>query len=53
MEKRRPPRVADFATVRDAVYQAYRRAQSDRATQESLQLLRSQAEIILAPGQEE
>lgn len=53
MDVRRAPSVADFAGVRDKVYQAYRRAQGERATAENVRLLRSQAQIILAPGQEE
>jgi hypothetical protein len=39
--------------VRDKVYQAYRREQGERATAENVRLLRSQAQIILAPGQQE
>jgi hypothetical protein len=53
MEVRRRPSIADFASVRDKVYQAYRREQGERATAENVRLLRSQAQIILAPGQEE
>jgi len=53
MDVRRPASVADFTSVRDKVYQAYRRVQGERATAENVQLLRSQAQIILAPGQEE
>jgi hypothetical protein len=53
MDLRRPASVADFSSVRDKVYQAYRREQGERATAENVRLLRSQAEIILAPGQEE
>jgi len=53
MDVRRPASIADFTSVRDKVYQAYRRAQGERATAENVQLLRSQAQVILAPGQEE
>jgi parvulin-like peptidyl-prolyl isomerase len=53
MDVRRPASVADFTAVRDKVYQAYRRAQGERATAENVKLLRSQAQILLAPGQEE
>jgi hypothetical protein len=53
MDVRRPASVADFSSVRDKVYQAYRRVQGERATAENVKLLRSQAQIILAPGQEE
>ena len=53
MDVRRPASVADFSSVRDKVYQAYRREQGERATAENVRLLRNQAQIILAPGQEE
>jgi hypothetical protein len=53
MDQRRPPSMDDFANVRDKVYQAYRRMQQERATAENIELLRGQAEIILAPGQSE
>jgi parvulin-like peptidyl-prolyl isomerase len=53
MDIRRPASVADFSSVRDKVYQAYRREQGERATAENVRLLRNQAQIILAPGQEE
>jgi hypothetical protein len=53
MDVRRPASIADFTSVRDKVYQAYRRAQGERATAENVRLLRSQAQIILAPGEEE
>jgi hypothetical protein len=47
------PQVADFTTVRDRVYLDYRSAESNRATSQNLRLLRSQASILLAPGQSE
>jgi hypothetical protein len=53
MDVRRPASVADFSSVRDKVYQAYRREQGERATAENVRLLRNQAQIILAPGQQE
>ena len=53
MDVRRPASVADFSSVRDKVYQAYRREQGELATAENVRLLRNQAQIILAPGQQE
>ncbi len=47
------PKVVDFSAVRDRVYLDYRAAASSRATQENLNLLRSQAQILLAPGLQE
>ena len=44
------PKVADFSAVRDKVYTDFRNTESARATNESLNLLRSQASILLAPG---
>lgn len=44
------PKVVDFSAVRDRVYLDFRSAASSRATQENLDLLRSQAQILLAPG---
>ena len=44
------PKVADFSAVRDKVYTDFRNAESTRATNENLSLLRSQASILLAPG---
>jgi hypothetical protein len=44
------PRVVDFEAVRDRVYLDFRAAASGHATQENLNLLRSQAQILLAPG---
>jgi len=53
MDRRRPPTVADFDSVRDKVYGAYRRAQAKQATADVVKLLRGQAAILLAPGQSE
>jgi hypothetical protein len=53
MERHQFPQVADFTTVRDRVYLDYRTAASNRATSQNLRLLRSQASILLAPGQSE
>ena len=47
------PKVADFAAVRDRVYLDFRAAASSRATQENLALLRTQAQILIAPGMAE
>jgi hypothetical protein len=52
MERRMPPR-ADFLGVRDRVYNAYRAAQSRRAGEDNLRLLRRDARILLAPGESE
>jgi hypothetical protein len=53
MERHEFPQVPDFTTVRDRVYLDYRTAESNRATSQNLRLLRSQASIVLAPGQSE
>jgi hypothetical protein len=53
MERHEFPKVADFTAVRDRVYADFRTAESSRATEENLALLRSQAQILLAPGQSE
>lgn len=45
------PKVADFSVVRDRVYLDWRTAQTKRATQDNVHLLRSQAQILIAPGQ--
>jgi hypothetical protein len=47
------PKVVDFSAVRDRVYLDFRAAASSRVTQENLNLLRSQAQVLLAPGQSE
>jgi hypothetical protein len=53
MERRRPPSVADFGTARNQVYTDYRDAQNRGARDENLRILRSEAQILLAPGQSE
>jgi hypothetical protein len=53
MERHEFPKIADFTTVRDRVYLDYRTAASNRATEENLKVLRSQASILIAPGQSE
>ena len=53
MLRRRPPAVTDFTAARNAVYADYREALSKRAILENLQVLRGQAQILLAPGQSE
>lgn len=53
MQRHQFPQVADFTAVRDRVYLDYRTAESNRATSQNLRLLRSQASILLAPGQSE
>jgi hypothetical protein len=49
MERRRPPRVADFASVRDKVYADYTDALAKAAEEENLKNLRKDAEILIAP----
>ncbi len=53
MQQHQFPKLADFTAVRDRVYLDYRTAESNRATSQNLRLLRSQASILLAPGQSE
>jgi hypothetical protein len=53
MERRRPPRVADFSTARNQVYSDYRDAENRRAREQNLRILRSEAQILLAPGETE
>jgi hypothetical protein len=53
MGKRTVPQVADFGSVRQKVYEAYRSAQAKRAEEENLKFLRRDAQILLAPGQSE
>jgi hypothetical protein len=47
------PKVAEFNAVRDRVYLDFRSAEASHVTQENLNLLRNQAQILLAPGQTE
>ena len=51
MEQRQLPRPAPFSAVRDQVYSDFRAAQKQRASTENLSTLRSQAQILVAPGQ--
>lgn len=53
MDRREPPRIAEFAAVRAQVYADYKQAQSKRAATDNLNVLRAQAQIIVAPGQSE
>jgi hypothetical protein len=53
MEQRQLPRPAPFSAVRDQVYSDFRAQQKQRASAENLRILRSQAQILLAPGQSE
>ena len=53
MQRHELPRVADFAVVKSRVYDDWRTEESQRASAENLKVLRSQAEIIIAPGQSE
>jgi hypothetical protein len=53
MEERRAPRPADFTASRGKVYADYRTDQQLRARAENLKFLRSNAQILLAPGQRE
>jgi len=53
MDQRRPPRIADFPTARNQVYSDYRDAENRRAREENLRILRSEATILLAPGESE
>ncbi len=53
MQQRQPPAVEDFSAAHAQVYTDFRLAESDVAAQQNLQFLRSQAQILLAPGQSE
>lgn len=53
MQQRQPSAVEDFASARAQVYNDYRIALTDQAAKQNLQFLRSQAQILLAPGQSE
>jgi hypothetical protein len=53
MQQRDPPVLADFGSVRSQVYDDYRRSKGDSAVEQNLAMLRSQAQILLAPGQSE
>jgi hypothetical protein len=49
MERRRPPRVADFDSVRPKVYSDYLQTAAKSAEEQNLQILRKDAQILLAP----
>ena len=53
MQQRQLPRPAPFSAVRDQVYSDFRAMQKQRASNENLSILRSQAQILVAPGQSE
>jgi hypothetical protein len=53
MQHRRPPVFTDFNDVRNNVYVDFITAQEGKAQQENLKFLRSNAQILLAPGQSE
>lgn len=53
MMQRLPTQPQDFPAARATVYNDYRIAQKDLAIKNDLQFLRSQAQILLAPGQTE
>jgi len=53
MQQRRAPVFTDFDSVRNNVYTDYQSAQKAQAKAANLQLLRRNAQIILAPGQHE
>jgi parvulin-like peptidyl-prolyl isomerase len=53
MQQRQLPRPAPFSAVRDQVYTDFRAMQKQRASAENLAILRSQAQILVAPGQSE
>lgn len=50
MEVRQPPAIEDFPTARAQVYSDYRQALVRQADQANLQMLRSRARILVAPG---
>lgn len=53
MQQRQPPQVEDYPSARAQVYNDFRLAMTDVAAQQNLKFLRSQAQILLAPGQSE
>jgi hypothetical protein len=53
MEQRHLPTIADFSAARAAVYADYREDIAKAAQRENVQILRNQAQIILAPGESE
>jgi hypothetical protein len=53
MQRRLAPHPVGFDAARDRVYTALRAAQAKLSSQQNLQLLRRDAQILLAPGQSE
>lgn len=53
MQRRRPSTTADFTSARGAVYADYREDISKAAQRENVKILRTQARIVLAPGESE
>ena len=53
MQQRQPPAPEDFPSARAQVYNDWRIALTDQAAREDVQSLRSQARILIAPGQSE
>jgi parvulin-like peptidyl-prolyl isomerase len=49
MQRRQPPRVADFAGVRPKLYNDYVESVAKRAQDEALAILRRDAQILIAP----
>jgi hypothetical protein len=50
MDQRRAPRIAVFDSARAKVYEAYKAAATEHAQEQNLKILRSEAQILLAPG---
>jgi hypothetical protein len=50
MDRRLPPHVAPFDSVRDKVYEDYRKDETQRAKDDNLRMLRSRARVLVAPG---
>ena len=53
MQRRRLPTMTDFPAARNTVYADYREDLGKAAARENIKILRSQARIVLAPGQSE
>jgi PPIC-type PPIASE domain len=49
MQRRQPPRVSDFASVRPKLYNDYVESVAKRAQDEALAILRRDAQILIAP----
>jgi hypothetical protein len=50
MQVRRPPAVEDFPSARAQVYSDYRQSLVERTDAANLDILRHNAQILLAPG---